>query len=273
MGYSSKKVKIETPRGKMKLIILSPDDSKGKRPGVLWIHGGGYVTGMAEMVHFTRGRTLAEKLNAVVVSPGYRLAPRNPYPAAILDCHRALKYMLENSESLGIRTDQIIVGGESAGGGLTAALCMYERDVGGIKIAFQLPLYPMLDCEDTESSRNNYSIPWNTPLNHISWKMYLRGIKGNKVPIYASPSRCCDYSDLPPAYTFVAEKEPFYCETVKYIENLNNAGVPGKVKVYPGLFHAFDMLAPYLPVSWQAEKNFEIYAERYMRSFFAENNK
>ena len=138
MRYRTKKVTIPAGDGtRMKLIILIPAEDHGKkdRTGVLWIHGGGYVTGMAGMVYMSRAKALVKNYSAVVVSPEYRLAGQAPYPAALMDCHHALLYLREHAEELGVRPDQIMVGGESAGGGLAAALCLYEKDRGGVEIA------------------------------------------------------------------------------------------------------------------------------------------
>ena len=146
---------IETSAGSMRLIILHPARQTEPLPGILWIHGGGYMLGMASMVHFSEGKMLAQKYGAVVVSPEYRLAGKAPYPAAFEDCYAALKWMNEHAEELGIDRGKIVVGGESAGGGLAAAVCLAARDRGEVQVAFQLPLYPMLDCEDTPSSRDN----------------------------------------------------------------------------------------------------------------------
>jgi acetyl esterase/lipase len=159
-------------------------------------------------------------------------------------------------EALGIRDDQLMVGGESAGGGLTAALCLYARDKGAVNIAYQMPLYPMLDCHDTDSSRDNHAKIWNTRRNHLAWKLYLRACKGQPVPMYASPARCADYRGLPPAYTYVGDAEPFYCETLAYIDQLHGAGIPAKVDVYPGGYHAFDMMEPDTPAAALARQRF-----------------
>ena len=158
MEESQVKRKIRGAGGKMDLIILR----YGKGPGILWIHGGGYVLGMAEMVYYSMGRMLARKYGGVVVSPEYRLAKKAPYPAALKDCYTALKYMYDHADELGIDRNHIIVGGESAGGGLAAALCMYARDKGEVPVSFQIPLYPMLDCEDTASSRDNHAHGWGS---------------------------------------------------------------------------------------------------------------
>lgn len=245
--------------GDMDLLILRPIKAAKPReetPGILWLHGGGYAVGTASMIYMSRALDLVRKYGAVVVTPEYRLAGKAPYPAALEDCYGALLYMKNHAAELGCNADRIMVGGESAGGGLTAALCMYARDKGEVKIAFQMPLYPMIDDRDTESSRNNHGISWNTKRNHAAWKLYLSDVNG-EIPAYAAPARQTDFTGLPPAYTFVGDREPFYCETLEYIENLKKAGVPAHVDVYKTGFHAFDMLMPFRKISRQAIAAFE----------------
>ena len=257
--YTVNKVKINSTDGKIDLLILRPITNakpKTKTPGILWIHGGGYVTGMAGMIYMSRAIHLVKKYGAVVVTPEYRLSKEAPYPAALEDCYAALKYLYTHADELGVNSSQLMVGGESAGGGLTAALCMYARDKGEINIAYQMPLYPMIDNEDTDSSRDNHAPIWNTKRNRKAWKAYLRDVH-SEIPPYAAPARQTDYTSLPPAYTFVGDIEPFYCETLTFVEKLQKAGVEAKVDVYPGCFHAFDMLLPFLKVSKQAAKVFE----------------
>ena len=256
---------IPARTGHQKLIILRPAGQKGPVPGILWIHGGGYLTGMAAMVYASCGRMLARKYGAVVVSPGYRLAWKKPYPAALEDCYTALEYMADHAEELGIRRDQLIVGGESAGGGLAAAVCLYARDQGRIPVAFQIPLYPMLDCFDTPSSRDNHGHNWNTRRNHWGWKHYLGDMYGSpSVPKYASPSRETDYTGLPPAYTYVLDGEPFLDETRTYIRNLQEAGVEAAVDVYHGNFHGFDVFFWTKNAKTAKRKLCEHYAARFV---------
>lgn len=224
------------------LLILAPKERRAGVPGVLWLHGGGYMLGMKEMVYMSRGVDLAERFGAVVVSPGYRLSIQKPYPAAIDDCYAALLWLREHAQALGVRSDQLMVGGESAGGGLCAALCIMARDRGEVAVAYQMPLYPMIDNLDTESSRDNHGRGWNTWENHIGWRLYLRAAAKEKVPPYAAAARETDYSRLPPAYTFVGDGEPFYCETLTFIDNLRRAGVEAECDVYHTDMHGFDML-------------------------------
>lgn len=267
-GYTVRRARV----GNVKLLILQPTGAAKPReetPGVLWIHGGGYAVGMASMVYISRALKLVKKYGAVVISPEYRLAGKAPYPAPLEDCYAALLYLKDHAQALGCNENQLMVGGESAGGGLTAALCMYARDKGEVNIAFQMPLYPMIDDRDTESSRNNHGITWNTKRNHKAWKLYLSDVCGTP-PACAVPARQTDYTGLPPAYTFVGDGEPFYCETLSFIENLKKAGVSAHVDVYKTGLHAFDMLMPFRKLSKQAIRAFEqqyLYAREH---YFAE---
>ena len=260
--YKTESIKIASTGREIKLLIIKPIKNakeKEKTPGILWIHGGGYITGMAKMIYMSRAIDLVKKYGAVVVTPEYRLANEAPYPAALEDCYAALKYLKENASELGVNSSQIMVGGESAGGGLTASLCMYARDKGEVNIAYQMPLYPMIDNLDTQSSKDNHSLVWNTKRNHYGWKKYLGQLweQPENVPPYAAAARQTDYSNLPPAYTFVGDIEPFYCETLTFIENLKKAGVEAEVDVYPNCFHAFDILFPFKRISKIAIAKFE----------------
>ena len=250
--------KITIPAGQHRVpaLVLSPRAVPTRATGVLWIHGGGYIAGMKEMVHMSRAVDLVKLFGAVVVSPGYRLAPFSPYPAALDDCYNALLYLKAHAEALGVRDDQLMVGGESAGGGLCAAVCIKARDTGDVNIAFQMPLYPMLDDRDTETSRNNHGKVWNTRKNHFAWRCYLRGQRRDTLPPYAAPARLKCFSDLPPAYTFVGDGEPFYAETLHYIEALKACGIPAEMDIYHSNIHAFDMMHPKQAISQEAALRF-----------------
>ena len=159
-SYSTCTVRIESGGRSMKMKVLQPKETSGPVPGILWIHGGGYMLGGTYMLGMTCAPMLAERFGAVVVFPDYRLAWQSPYPAALEDCYAALEWMYAQADELGIDRSRIVVGGESAEGGLTAALCIYARDKGEIPIAAQFQLCPMLDSEDTASSADN---KWPAP--------------------------------------------------------------------------------------------------------------
>ena len=256
--------RIETDAGRMKMIILRPERQETLRPGILWIHGGGYVMGYAAMAYVTMARTLAKHFGCVLVAPEYRKAIRSPYPAALEDCCAALQYLYDRAEELGVDRNRIIVGGESAGGGLAAAVCIRARDSGGVPVSFQIPLYPMLDCNDTDSSRRSHSHGWGTRRNHLGWRLYLRGMYGtDRVPPDASPSRETEYAGLPPCYTYVEDGEPFRDETLAYVRKLQEAGVEAHADVFHGNIHGFDVLV-WTRNAKDARRKLIAAAEKYM---------
>lgn len=243
----------------IRVLILRPTESarpQENTPGILWLHGGGHLHGMYQKILLSHARFLVEKHGAVVVAPEYRTAFEKPFPADLEDCYAALLFLKVHADELGINDAQIMVGGESAGGGLTVATCLLARDLGEVNVAFQMPLYPMLDDRDTETSRDNHGKVWNTRRNHFGWRCYLRGQKRGDLSPYAAPARLTNFSGLPPAYTFVGDGEPFYAETVRYIENLKKCGIPASVDVYHSDMHAFDMMQPDTPLSREAARRF-----------------
>ena len=255
-GIRVQKIYISSGARRIPALVLSPEELSAPATGVLWIHGGGYISGMKEMVYISRAVELVKSFGAVVVSPGYRLAPFSPYPAAIDDCYAALLYMKEHAAELRVREDQLMVGGESAGGGLCAAVCIKARDTGEVNVAFQMPLYPMLDDRDTETSRDNHGRVWNTWKNHFGWRCYLRGTDRETLPPYAAPARVENMEGLPQAYTFVSTGEPFYAETLEYIRRLKDCGIPASADVYETDMHAFDMMRPKDALSIEAARRF-----------------
>ena len=273
--FLTEKRKIPVGDHTIRLLILRPLEKKEKPvPGVLWVHGGGYQSGSAKDIFVTRALSLVVKFGAVLVAPDYRLSRRHPYPAALQDCWAALLYLKDHAEELGVRSDQIMVGGESAGGGMAAALCMLARDRGEVNIAFQMPLYPMLDDRDTPSSADNHAPNWNSKRNRKAWKRYLREAYGTDlVPCYAAPARCDDYHGLPPCYTFVGDIEPFYCETVDYVRHLQEAGIRAEVDVYPGWFHAYDLFFPAKKIVREAVARFESQVQYAIEHDFAPQRK
>lgn len=237
---------------RLRLCIYKSLNSKKDGPGVLWLHGGGYSQGIPELFADTYKR-LIDASDCVVIAPDYRLSIEAPYPAALEDCYDALLWMKDKASELGIKDNQLVVGGESAGGGLTAALSLYARDQGEVNIAFQMPLYPMMDDRMiTESARENNAPIWNSETNRWAWKLYLGELFGKDVPAYAAAARARDYSHLPPTITFVGSIEPFRDETIIYVENLKQAGVPVYFELYKGAYHGFDIISPNAEISQKA---------------------
>lgn len=130
-------IRIPAAHGSIPALLLSLRTATDNATGVLWLHGGGYAVGMKEMVHMSRAVGLVKRFGVVVLAPGYRLSLQSPYPAAMDDCYAALLYLKEHAAALGVRSDQIMVGGESAGGGLCAAVCIRARDTGEVMWHFR----------------------------------------------------------------------------------------------------------------------------------------
>lgn len=244
-GVQKEEVYIDRADGsRLRLCVYTPENRKENVPGLLWIHGGGYGLGAPEQ-DFLFIEDFIEASGCVIVAPDYMNSPDAPYPAAFDDCYSALLWLKDNGKAYGMRDDQIFVGGNSAGGGLCAAVTLKARDTGDVNIAFQMPLYPMIDDRMiTESSQNNDAPIWNSKSNEIAWELYLGELFGTAdVPKYAAPARETDYTGLPPTLTYVGTVEPFTDETVIYTENLKNAGVEVMFKTFDGCFHGFDLFS------------------------------
>jgi acetyl esterase/lipase len=232
---------------------------------MLYLHGGGYVHGVPEQFGSSI-KDFIETEPCIIVAPDYRKAVESPYPAAFNDCYDTLLWIRDNAASIGGRTDRFIVSGHSAGGGLAAAVSLKATDTDDAKIAFQMPIYPMIDDRQNSASAVGNDAPvWDEEANRLAWSLYLDGVM-NVTP-YAAAARCTDYTKLPPTITYVGSIEPFRDETKIYIENLRRANVPVEFEVFDGAFHAFDVMVPDAPISKRANQflmeNFQKFAQRY----------
>jgi len=134
--------------------------------------------------------------------------------------------------------------GHSAGGGLTAAVTLKARDTQDVNIAFQMPIYPMIDDRQSNESSKFISPVWDAKTNALGWDFYLKNLKAQnaEIPAYAAPSRNEDYSNFPPTITLVGDAEPFRDETIQYVEALKKFNIPVEFKLYERCFHGFDVL-------------------------------
>lgn len=236
----------------VRVRLYRPQGLTPRAPVVFHIHGGGFLFGTAELGD-ARNRAWAKALGAVLVSIDYRLAPEHPYPAALDDCYAVLRWLHADGSGLGIDADRIAIRGESAGGGLTAALCLLARDRGGPKIAFQLLIYPMLDDRTgTVGKANPFTgqFVWNAASNAFGWSSWLGRPAGSAdVPPLAAPARAADLAGLPPTMIATAALDMFVDENLDYATRLIRAGVPTEVYVAPGAFHGFETMVPDAVVS------------------------
>jgi acetyl esterase/lipase len=230
--------------------VLAPTGDR-IRPALLWIHGGGLVIGSAAQDH-PRCLGWARTLDLVVVSVEHRLAPAHPYPAALDDCQAAWRWTLAHADELGIDPERIAIGGQSAGGGLAAALAQRIADAGGQQPAAQWLFCPMLD-DRTAADRQLDDVGhyvWNNTSNRVGWSAYLAGPPGREgIPSDASPARRADLRGLPPAWIGTGSIELFHDEDRRYAERLTDAGVPCVLDTVPGGPHGFESVLPGAPVT------------------------
>ena len=210
----------------------------GGRPALLDIHGGGFVVGDMDMEHAIAA-AITRELGAVVVVVDYRLAPEHPFPAGVEDCYAALTWLHAESAALGVDPARIAVGGQSAGGGLSAATALLARDRGGPPLCFQFLGIPELDDRlETASMQAFVDTPmWNRPNAVMSWRYYLGDPAPIEIPIYAAPARAADLVGLPPAYVSTMEFDPLRDEGILYAARMLAAGVKVELHSYPGTFH------------------------------------
>lgn len=221
--------------------------------GLLWIHGGGLIIGRPEQDDRICAK-LARDLSLLVVSAGYRLAPKHRHPCAIDDCFEVWQWLRESTPALGVDAARIAVAGQSAGGGLAACLTQRILDGGGAQPAAQLLFCPMLD--DRTAARGELdaiSYPlWNNRNNRAAWGWYLGQKPGGlEIPAYAAASRRESLRGLPPAWISVGDIDLFYEECRRYAQRLEEAGVPCQLRVVPQAPHAFESIAPDAPLTRQ----------------------
>lgn len=225
----------------VRLLVYEPKTRNDRVPAMLHIHGGGFVSGTPEMRHLNSIH-FAQSLGCFVISVDYRLAPEHPYPDGIEDCYAALHWLHANAEGLGIDPERIAIAGESAGGGLAAALALLARDRGEFAVCFQLLAYPMIDDRNTAHDHSYIGeFVWTSENNRFGWASLLR-ITDGPASQYAAAARAQNLSGLPPAFIAVGALDLFVEDNLEYARRLALAGVPIEFHLYPGAFHAFDLV-------------------------------
>lgn len=221
------------------------------RPGLLHVHGGGFIAGSSAFTLRDLQETCAA-LDCAAVSVDYRLAPETRWNGSLEDVYAALKWLHGHADELGVHPERIALVGESAGGGLAALLAIAARDRGEVPVAFQCLTYPMLD-DRTVTRRFPPQIGrlvWTPQANRFGWASFLGTAPGGTgVPNAAVPARTPDLAGLPPAFIAVGALDLFFDEDSDYAKRLNAAGVMAELYAVPGAFHGFDMIAPTAPVS------------------------
>ena len=244
----------------VELRVHRPRAGGEGRPCVLWIHGGGLISGSARLGDAVL-QEWAERFGCVGASVSYRLAPEHPYPAALDDCYAGLRRLADGAAELGIDPDAIGVAGSSAGACLAAAVALRARDAGEVALAFQLLDSPMLDDRGGAGSSRWDCPTWDRETNETAWRAYLGGLAGGDVPPTAAPARADDLSGLPPSYVSVGSADLFFDEAVEYARRLAHAGVPTGLRVWAGGVHGFETLAPGSAIAARARLDRERWLE------------
>ncbi len=226
--------------------VYTPEGARGGgAPLLVWLHGGGWVIGDLDTADAT-ARALANRSGAVVVSVDYRLAPEHTAPTALDDSVAALRWAVEHGGELGVDATRVAVGGDSAGGNLAAALCQRVRDDGGPAIAFQLLVYPVVDCTLTHPSMDENAEGYFLTKDAMVWFVdhYLDTLDPKHPSV--SPLHADSLAGLPPALVLTAEFDPLRDEGEAYAAALRDAGVRVESVRYDGQIHGFFGMAALL---------------------------
>ncbi len=248
-----------TPAGP-RALVYRPTGATGVLPTVLHSHGGGYMFGSPEQTHF-RNSDLCAQLGVALVSVDYRKAPEHPYPAALDDMRAAWGWIQgAGGAAHGLDPARVALLGESAGGGLAAAMGLWLRYQGGVQPVLQCLIYPMIDDRTASPAR-----PWTGPQHHVwtaasnvnAWTAYLGHAPGGAdVAPLAAPARATDLSGLPPTWIGTGDIDLFAPENLTYAAGLIGAGVPCEMLVVPGAYHAFQRQAPRARITRQFESSY-----------------
>jgi acetyl esterase len=237
------------PAGDVPVRAYVPTAEPGPRPVLVYFHGGGWVIGDLES-HDATVRALAAASGVTVVAVDYRLAPENPFPAAVDDCLAAVRWVAEPSTAadLAIDPDRMAVGGDSAGGNLAAVAAQQLRDTGPA-LRFQLLVYPVTEMRFSRPSIDENADGYYLTKADMAWfRMHYVGFDNWDDP-RASPLLAADDAvrDVAPALVITAEYDPLRDEGEAYAAKLQAAGVDAKASRYDSVIHGFFSMGDLVP--------------------------
>jgi acetyl esterase len=217
-------------------------------PVAVYCHAGAFVLGNLDTDH-RQCVELARRGQCAVVSVNYRLAPENPYPAAVDDAAAVLNWVSANAGELGVDVSRIAVAGSSAGGALAACLAQRSADGSLPAVMFQMLHQPVLDDRVTGSKTEFEATPaFDGPAAELMWRHYL----GSTAPSADSvPARRDQLQDLPTAFITCSDIDPLRDEALDYALRLLRAGIATELHVFAGTCHGFDSLLPDWEVAGQ----------------------
>lgn len=244
--------------------IYTPFNSEQTLPALMFYHGGGMVIGSLDG-YDTLCRQIAHQAQCIVVSVDYRLAPENKFPAAIDDAYAALSWLVNNGASINVDTNNIVIGGDSAGGSLTAVCALLARDNQLANLKGQILIYPATAPHADAESHFTFAKGYFLERETVLWfhNCYIRSDDDRKDFRYA-PLIAEDHSKLPPALVIVAGFDTLRDEGIAYAEKLKAAGCDVDLQEYKGMFHPFVSLAGILDDGKKAISE----VAKSLRSFF-----
>lgn len=233
-------LEIQGPSGPIPLRIYVPAGT-GPFPLLVFFHGGGWVRGSLD-AYEGPCRLLATEADCVVVSVDYRRAPEAPFPAGFEDCYRAAEWAATHAADLRAAPDRVAVGGDSAGGNLTAAVALAARDRDGPAFAHQLLVYPSVNPPSVRwfDAYDDYGTDYFLEMDSVEW--YLDQYLPRPADVgnaYAFPLRARSLSDLPPATLVTAGFDPLCEEGAAYADRLAADGTPVEHLQYDAQIHGF----------------------------------
>ncbi len=219
-------------------------------PTLVYFHMGGCVIGDLETCHVFCSE-IAFRAGCLVVSVDYRLAPEHKYPAAVEDALAAFRWVRDNAKSLGGNPNRVAIGGDSAGGYLSAVVSQEMKRANEKAPVLQLLIYPAVDWLSETASMRLFagSYPLTAPVMDYFRKAYFSDPEREVPELTASPGRCADLSGLPPAFIYTAGHDPLVDQGRDYAEALKIAGVPVIYRCYDRLAHGFTAMSGAVPAA------------------------
>ena len=227
---------------KIACFVLSPKGIPEKAPCLLYLHGGGFVLEAAGY-HYNNAKRYAREVGCKVIFPQYRLAPKYSYPVFFEDCYATLCWVYERAEELGIDTEHMGIGGDSAGSTLAVGVCMMAAEQNHpVRFRFQMLPYPFLDARNnSESCKRFTDTPmWNSSLSERIGPM-TRVDRNHPNYVWYSPVEAESFQGLPPAYIETAEYDCLHDDGILYAQCLRQAGVNVVLNETRGTMHGFDI--------------------------------
>ncbi len=231
---------IPTTIGEARANVYHPLDMEGSLPVFINLHGGGFIMGKPEMDD-PWCAFIAERASCIVVNVDYALAPEHKFPAPVHQCYEIATWVYEHASELNADAQRMAIGGHSAGGNLSAAVCILNRERGNqLPIRYQILDYPPLDLATDPGEKPNFAEAIPADMARTFNAMYIDNAEDARHPL-ASPVWASEEAlqGLPPALVITAGKDSLAAEAEKYAQRLKSAGVPVVYRDYPSEAHGF----------------------------------